>query len=375
MEKFAVQVCEDIPAQIVKIVEDIMPMGHIGVCYLSKDKQLAQKAVSAVKESEYKITYIEFPDGSVSDEETIKEIVNSADDIRLFVGAGGREIAGILGKACETRQCGYALTTASPFIYGVGYAFEKGCRAPIKLIIDAEELNRADDYGQCVGAILAHRLALWEKKYVSQMLGVYDGGKLKARQILLDGIIGEGDMSDKAKVFDGLLRFAKAYESDFLSSVEIVARLIEYSALTNVRGESLLIAAIALIKYFKAIMSIKEYRLLIPSDMSARCLTLSKLSGIDVSEIIQAIRGRQFQNKWLYIHAEYREDMLKELEEIESKLVKIIKSAKRFMPDVGYHLSEDYDSSVILRILYNVSPLTHECSPLSMAEYLGIVKD
>jgi len=57
---------------------------------------------------------------------------------------------------------------------------------------------------------------------------------------------------------------------------------------------------------------------------------------------------------------------------VEDKLGKIIKSAKRYMSDVGYHLGDDYDSNIIIELIYNLSPLTDECSLVAMADYLGI---
>ena len=44
--------------------------------------------------------------------------------------------------------------------------------------------------------------------------------------------------------------------------------------------------------------------------------------------------------------------MLKELEELDGKLINIIKSAKRFMPDVGYHFGDDYDK---VKFVYSIS--------------------
>ena len=116
MEKFKIKVCEDMPSQIAKVVEDVMPMGHIGVCFLSGDRDLAHKAMSKIKEFEYKLTYIEYPDGSVADENTIADVIGAADDIRLFVGIGNRDIAGILGEACAKRNTPFLLATYSPFL-------------------------------------------------------------------------------------------------------------------------------------------------------------------------------------------------------------------------------------------------------------------
>ena len=62
----------------------------------------------------------------------------------------------------------------------------------------------------------------------------------------------------------------------------------------------------------------------------------------------------------------------KEIKKLESKLPAIIRSAKRFMPDAGYHLSEEYDSNMLIQAVYNLSPLTDDCSPVSIADCLGI---
>lgn len=368
MEKFLTQVSENISSDVAKVVTDVMPMGHICVCYLSKDKELVQKAVKEISEFEYKITYVEYPDEVVCDSESAQDIVESGDDVRLFLGVGGREIADLLCIACEKRSLLYAIITNSPFLYGVGYAL-KGV-APIKLLIDNDGKDSFEDYAKCVGAILAHRVALWEKKYIHHMIGIQDYAKLKQEQDLLDGIIGDGNMLDADKLFGGILEYAQIFDTSYKPSVEILAQLIENINLTNDRGESMLLAGIALVKYFKAIMSIEECMLIPPSDVSSRCRALAKILGCDVSDVINMVKDRKFQSKWLYIHNEYREDMLKEIEDLDAKLPRIIKSAKRFMQDVGYHLGEDYDCNSIIQLIYNLSPIVHECSPIAMAEVL-----
>ncbi|MDE5756361.1 MAG: hypothetical protein K2I23_04655 [Clostridia bacterium] len=368
MEKFLTQVSENISSDVAKIVADIMPMGHICVCYLSRDKALAQKAVKEVSEFEYKITYVEYPDEVVCNSESALDIANSPDDVRLFLGVGGREIAALLCRACEMRPLQYALVTNSPFLYGTGYAL-KGV-FPIKLLIDKDGKDDFADYAKCVGAILAHRVALWEKKYIHYMMGIQDYARLKAEQDLLDSLIGDGQMSDTAKLFNGTLEYAKLYDAPYKPSVEILAELIEHVNLTSDRGESMLLAAIALVKYFKAIVSIEEYSLITPADVSVRCRALAKILDTDVSDLIAMVKDRKFQSKWLYIHYEYRQDLLKEIEDLDAKLLNIIKSAKRFMPDVGYHLGDDYDCNGIIQLIYNLSPIVHECSPIAMADSL-----
>ncbi|MDE6869373.1 MAG: hypothetical protein K2J75_01480 [Clostridia bacterium] len=369
MEKFLTQVSENISFDVAKTVADVMPMGHICVCYLSGDKGLAQKAIEEVSEFEYKITFVEYPDEVICNEESALDIVNCADDVRLFLGVGGREIATLLCQACKIRPLQYALVTDTPFLYGVGYAL-KGAQLPIKLLIDKDGKEGFGDYAKCVGAILAHRVSLWEKKYVYYMMGIQDYASLKAEQDLLDSIIGDGQMSDTARLFGGIMEYAKMYYEPFKPSAEILAELIEHVNLTSDRGESLLLAGIALVKYFKTIMSIEEYSLITPADVSSRCRALAKILGTDVSDLIGMVKDRKFQGKWLYIHCEYRRDMLKEIEDLDAKLLNIIKSAKRFMPDVGYHLGEDYDCNSIIQLLYNLSPIVHECSPIAMADIL-----
>lgn len=368
MEKFLTQVSDNISFDVAKMIADIMPMGHICVCYLSADKELAQKAVKDVSEFEYKITCVEYPDEVILNSDSALDIVNCADDVRLFLGVGGREITTLLCKACEIRPLQYAVVTNSPFLYGVGYAI-KGAY-PIKLLIDKDGKADFGDHAKCVGAILAHRVALWEKKYVHNMVGIQDYAILKAEQDLLDSIIKDGVMPDADKIFDGMLEYAKIYRATYKPSVEILAELTEHVNLTRDRGESMLLAGIALVKYFKAIMSIEEYALITPADIASRCRALSKILDADVSDFIGMVKDRKFQSKWLYIHCEYRLDMLKEIEELDAKLPNIIKSAKRFMPDVGYHLGDDYDCNSIIQLIYNLSPIVHECSPIAIADAL-----
>ena len=241
------QVSENLSSDVANTVADIMPMGHICVCYLSGDKQLAQKAIEEVSEFEYKITCVEFPDEVICNDESALDIVNCDDDVRLFLGVGGREIASLLCKACKKRPLTYALVTNSPFLYGVGYAL-KGGQMPIKLLIDKDGKDGFGDYAKCVGAILAHRVSLWEKKYIYYMTGIQQYASLKAEQDLLDGIIGDGQMSDTARLFDGMLAYAKLYDEPYKSSAEILAELIEHVNLTSDRGESMLLAGIALVK-------------------------------------------------------------------------------------------------------------------------------
>ena len=45
------------------------------------------------------------------------------------------------------------------------------------------------------------------------MIGIQDYAKLKYEQDLLDGIIGDGQMSDADKLFNGILEYAKIYDS------------------------------------------------------------------------------------------------------------------------------------------------------------------
>ncbi len=117
-------------------------------------------------------------------------------------------------------------------------------------------------------------------------------------------------------------------------------------------------------------MSVEDFHLTIPIDISLKCRRLSKLLGVDISEIIGGVKDRKYQGKWLYIHSEYREDLLAEVLSLEEKSKNIIKSAKRFMPDVGYHLGEDFDSNYLIELIYNLSPITDDCSLVTMADIL-----
>ncbi|MDE5548825.1 MAG: hypothetical protein K2J13_01085, partial [Clostridia bacterium] len=150
----------------------------------------------------------------------------------------------------------------------------------------------------------------------------------------------------------------------------IMTRLLGELALTSNVGDCRLLSAITLLKYYKTVLSVEDYYLTIPLDISPKCRRLSKLMGVGISDIISKVQGRNYEPKRLYIHSEYREDLLAEVLSLEEKSKKIIKSAKRFMADVGYHLGDDFDSNYLIEIIYNMSPLVDECSIITMADIL-----
>ena len=177
-------------------------------------------------------------------------------------------------------------------------------------------------------------------------------------------------MSDRKRIFDGIMEYASLEREEFRSAHAIMTRLLGEVSLTTNVGDCKLLSAITLLKYYKIILSEKDYYLTIPIDISAKCRKLSKLLGVDVSEIICKVKDRKFHNKWLFIHGEYRQDLLDEVVALEGKMKNIVKSAKRFMEDVGYHLGEAFCSSMLLDTLYNLSPLTDDCSLVTVADLL-----
>lgn len=198
----------------------------------------------------------------------------------------------------------------------------------------------------------------------------FDENLLLEEENILDAIIGDGVMNDRKKLFDGIMRYAATDIQQFKSSHFVMTKLLKELSLSSSIGDCRLLSAITLLKYFKTVLSVEDFHLTIPIDISSKCRRLSKLLGVDISEIIGGVKDRKYQGKWLYIHSEYREDLLGEVLSLEEKSKNIIKSAKRFMPDVGYHLGEDFDSNYLIELIYNLSPLTDDCSLVTMADIL-----
>lgn len=378
MEEFLIDVCRQTATRLAAECKNFMPMGHIGICCRSKDRAYAENLTKEICQFDYKITFIEYPDDVEINYENAKDIINADAGIRLFVAIGDRIVAGMTAISSAFRDMEYILVANSPNLYGVGYALDEASgvkcqvKSPLAVLQDAETLGNREEYAQCVGIILGHCVESIEKKYVGYLTGRFDERKLNAEQQELNDVVGDGDMSDRRLIAEGMVRYARLKKEPFESSVAVLSKLIEDICLTNNRGESRLLAAIALIKYFKSILSVDNYCLSVPADVSNKCRRLAKITGQDISDIIKRVQNRNFQPKWLYIHGEYRQDMLAEVVGLEDKLGKIIKSAKRYMSDVGYHLGDDYDSNIIIELIYNLSPLTDECSLVAMADYLGI---
>ena len=379
MENFNIQISKEINKELAKECGEIMPCGHIGVCCMTSDRSYAENIMSNMSSFDYKITFIEYPDDVKADEDNVLDIVESEEDIRLFVGVGGREIATLVARASGIRGFEYIFVANSPDIYGVAYElgntrpFENyDVRAPKTLYIDALCTDGKKGFSSLVGIILGHAVELFEKQYINKLCGKFDEKTLNDEKALIDATIGDGDMSDRERLLKNIVLIAKSQRDEFCSAQKVLSDLIEEMSLTYDKGESSLLAAVTLIKYFKAILSVKDGSLTIPEDVCAKCRNIAKLVNADISEIIKRVEKRSFEPKWLFIHKEYREDLLKDIEKLENKLLNILRSAKRFMADAGYHLSEEYDSNMLIQAVYNLSPLTDDCSPVSIADCLGI---
>lgn len=379
MDNLNIKISTEISKDLTKRTSEIMPSGRICVCCTSDDLDYAKSVISDISSFDYDISFIEYPDATVPDDENIMDVVESDEDIRLFVGVGGRVVAELLARACAIRESEYIFVANTPDLYGVAYSLGKvepfensEVKPPHILYVDENCTQGKKGYASLVGIILGHAVELFEKEYINRLSGRFDEHKLEDEKALLYGIISSGDMSDRKRLLENEIRLSKCEREEFCSAQRVLVKLIEDMSLVSDRGESSLLAAVTLIKYFKAVLSVEEANLTLPSDLSEKCRNVSKLVGTDMSEIIKRVEKRTFHPEWLFVHREYREDMLKEIKKLESKLPAIIRSAKRFMPDAGYHLSEEYDSNMLIQAVYNLSPLTDEASIVSVADCLGI---
>ncbi|MDE7336835.1 MAG: hypothetical protein K2N32_01835 [Clostridia bacterium] len=375
MEKYLTEASSNIRESVADACSAVMPGGHVGVCCQSKDREYAQSVVEGIPSFEYKITFVEYPDGVEANDDTATDIVKADDDIRFFVGVGDAVIASLLARATLRRDIQYILVANSPDIDGVGFCIDcddksQKATAPARVFVDASILDCPYPYADLVASIFSRRVSLIEKKYVNYLSRRFDENKLLEEEMILDGIIADGMMNDRKKLFDGIMKYASADIEQFESAHYVMTKLLGELCLTSNVGDCKLLCAITLLKYFKTVLSVEDYHLTIPLDISPKCRRLAKLLGTDISEIISKVQNRKYQGKWLYIHSEYREDLLAEVLSLEEKSKKIIKSAKRFMPDVGYHLGEDFDSNYLLELVYNLSPLTDDCSLVTMADIL-----
>lgn len=379
MEKFLIEISDNISEKVAKECNEFMPSGHIAVCCTTKDLDYAKSVTEKINTFDYEITFIEYPDDVVIDDESILDIVESQENIRFFIGVGGREIATLLSKATTLREFEYILVSNTPDIYGVGYAIGKTEAfdeyqfiMPKALYIDSNCVSKKEGFASLVGIILGHAVEIFEKEYINKMNGKFEENLLSIEKQKIYDMIGNGDMCDRKKLLEQIVDFCNTERQEFCSSQKVMTKLLEEISLVYDKGDSSLLSAIALIKYFKAILSVEEGSLTIPVDVSSKCRNLAKLSNVDMSTIIKHVEKRKFEPKWLFIHKEYRKDMLDDITKIESKLENIIRSAKRYMSDVGYHLGEEYDSNMLIQAIYNLSPLVEDCSPVSIADCLGI---
>lgn len=379
MDNFNIEISKEINKDLAKQISEIMPGGRMCVCCVSGDVDYAKSVMQEISSFDYDITFIEYPDDVVPDEENVLDIVESDEDVRLFIGVGGRTIAELLARACAIRESEYVLVANTPDLYGVAYSlgdtapFEKhNIKNPRVLLVDERCTQSKKGYSSLVGIILGHAVEVFEKEYINRLSGRFDEKKLEDEKALLYGIIANGDMTDRNRLLQSEIRISKCEREEFCSAQSVLAKFIEEISLVNDRGESSLLAAVTLVKYFKAVLSVEEGNLTVPADLCEKCRNISKISGKDMSEVIKRVEKRTFHPEWLFVHREYREDMLKELKKLESKLPAVLRSAKRFMADAGYHLSQEYDSNMLIQAVYNLSPLTDDESILSVADCLGI---
>lgn len=374
MEKYLTLTSDNIQESVAKECSAVMPGGHVGFCCQSKDRAYAESVADGISRFEYKVTFIEYPDGVEVSPDTVLDVVHSEDDIRFFVGVGDRVIASMLAEATKSRDMEYVLVSTSPDVNGVGYDIdckdEDKATSPRCVFVDRNILDCPYPYADVVSSIFSHRVELIEKKYIHYLSRRFDEKKLAEEEKLLDSIIADGNMSDRKRIFEGIVQYSSLDREKFNSSNAIMTNLLGELALTASVGDCRLLSAITLLKYYKTILSVEDYYLTIPLDISPKCRRLSKLMNVGISDIISKVQDRKYEPKWLYIHSEYREDLLAEVLALEEKSKKIIKSAKRFMADVGYHLGDDFDSNYLIEILYNMSPLTDECSLVAMADIL-----
>lgn len=377
MEKYITQTTSNIQSELKDACKDYMPNGHIGICCLTKDREYAQKIVQQL-DFDYKLTFIEYPDEVYPDKENAIDIIQSQEDIRLFVGIGGERIATLLAISSQQRQMEYILVANTPNMYGIGYGLGQTQifdtyipSVPRIVLIDGEACDKKSDYAECVAIFLGHAVELIEKEYINIMCDKFDVAKLNQEKALIDRILND-DLTDKKKVLEYMLEYCDLQREEFLSSQKIVAKLIEEISLDDKIQNSWLLGAITLIKYLKSILKVENSYLNVPVDIAGKCRNISKLTGESMSKILSYVENKKYLPEWIHIHREYRQDFLDKILSLEGKLKGIIKTAKRYMPDCGYELGEEFDSNMFIQAVYNMSPLADECSIIAIADYLGI---
>ncbi|MDE5616949.1 MAG: hypothetical protein K2I78_04095, partial [Clostridia bacterium] len=213
MEKYLTEASNNIRESVADACSAVMPGGHVGVCCQSKDREYAQSVVEGIPSFEYKITFIEYPDGVEANDDTATDIVKADDDIRFFVGVGDAVIASMLARATLRRDIQYILVTNSPDIDGVGFCIDcdgksQKATAPAQVFVDASILDCPYPYADLVASIFSRRVSLIEKKYVNYLSRRFDENKLLKEETILDGIIADGMMNDRKKLFDGIMKYA-----------------------------------------------------------------------------------------------------------------------------------------------------------------------
>ena len=234
MEKFLIEISDNISEKVAKECNEFMPSGHIAVCCTTKDLDYAKSVTEKINTFDYEITFIEYPDDVVIDDESVLDIVESQENIRFFIGIGGREIATLLSKATTLREFEYILVSNTPDIYGVGYAIGKTEAfeeyqfiMPKALYIDSNCVSKKEGFASLVGIILGHAVEIFEKEYINKMNGKFQENLLSIEKQKIYDMIGNGDMCDRKKLLEQIVDFCNTERQEFCSSQKVMTKLLE----------------------------------------------------------------------------------------------------------------------------------------------------
>lgn len=339
------------------VCKSIMAEGRIGLVCDENVKHIAEDAESLLVRAGYRTRLFCLPPDSECTRDTADKMVNSSEDIRLWIAVGTGNIADIVrySATCRANEWISVMTapTTDSILYPYCEFFENSERflvravPPIALIADYSVIENAPKYTVAAGY----------GTLLSKLLRAFDFG--------FDEITDRGRCKYLTSEFnDNLQNFFNTQSCEALSlricrtliRLGLVAQLAdeedfcqggEYFAARCLRmqcdnkrllGENAAIAVFCAYCILNGYLTVCPDDLFIPSSAPEFFRYLDKTCGFRSVSLLKNAKHNSQSEAHLYVVKEYSDDLLRKLKELFPNINAAAKQFRRLYDDAGYWL-------------------------------------
>lgn len=377
-----------------ELVKEIMPYGEVGLVFFQDVKKYADIIKSDLEGAGYKIATFQFAKNTQSSIDSVAEIENASDEIRVFIGVGTGSVSDIIKAGTVDKEIEYLHFLTAPSTESIFYNIAEvsdeddykliATKVPKFVVADLMVLKECPKnlVAAGYGVLYSAYLSLFDNTY-SKRIGQFEYCDEIALNIkkTLDNFFTQNN-SPLGKDFVGLLT----------NTLFKVGLLIQASGNPNVLlgtnynfayllrsenchellvGENLFISSFITSTYYYLLLTSTSLDLLLPPDKITTIRHLANCAGLNVAGSIEKLDSECTVNyeKVSHIATEYKEDMLNELNDLLAVSRTAVKNFRRIYDDAGYFL-KDYCTFEELMRTMSMSALFYK-----KYSYLNYAKD